>query len=143
VRSEDAAQQALTTIAEIRDLYEQRFHWVDDRPPASGSIQGDRRLGEAIKELRGQVVMVNDTNLRSRLGLIADALGYSSAIRAFQGDAELTVGLVLCEHAAEVLGAFLRHEVLPPEPERVVRYRAAMVEADRIAEEVFDGEPTT
>lgn len=134
-RSEDAAHKALATLAEIRKLYEDRYQWKQGHPPEPNTIQGDPGLTLALKDLRQHMYLVDDDELRSRLGFIASALGYSTAIRAFHGDAELVVGISLCEHGGELIGAYLLHREQPQDPDRITAYKWAIAEADRVAEE--------
>jgi hypothetical protein len=137
-RSEDAAQRVLGTLAEIRKLYEERYHWKGGGALTPGTIQGDRGLMKALQMMRQQMHLLDRRELRSELGFIASALGYSTAIRAFQGDSEVSAGVTLCEFGNDLVGAYLRDEGLPQEPELVGQYRRAIEEADRVAEEAQD-----
>ncbi len=128
-RTDEAAFSARVEILEVQDLYDKLR-----RPDAVLMPEDDAHLVRRLQKLRAAITLIADATVRQRITFVADALSHPTAIRSFDGDSQLTSGRYLCWWGDEVLGAHLRRERQPKEPGKINAYRAAIDEADRIAE---------
>lgn len=126
-RGDDAAMAARDVILEVEGYLNGLPFRLD------GSIQGDAELVVLVRKLRRSTLLITDREVRERLDFVARVMGYSTAIEHFHGDSERSSIHKMCQWGNELLGAHLRGERHPKEPEEIAEYRSAISEADAIA----------
>lgn len=125
-RGETAAVAIRDVLHQLEGLY--RTH-VDEEGQDL-TVEGDRQRDDSLRRIRSEALLISDAEVRDRVLFMAHALADPYGIRDWAGDAERRSTWRLTRWAEEVLGAYLRREKLPPEPEFVETYRAALVDAD-------------
>lgn len=128
-RSDAAAAEAVTELEQVDTAFRGRWRH-DDHPDAAD-------LDPLLRNLQRCVLFISDSKAQERMTLAVRLLGQVDTIEQHGGGGlPPTIAGVLTQAVREVLSATLQGRSLPPVPEKVTEYHAAVEDHYAIMQEM-------